>query len=413
MEAITAVRGTNDLVYAQAARMLALENTLRGIAHKYGYEEIRTPVFEHTELFTRGIGEDTDIVSKEMFTFQDRGERSLTLRPEGTASMVRAFVEHHLFAERGINKIFYTGAMYRAERPQKGRYREFHQFGVEVIGSPSPLVDAEIILFNLDVFKTLGLSGLTLTINSVGCPKCNPAYLAALRETFKNDLPSLCETCRTRYDKNVLRMLDCKVESCQPILAKAPAFSDHLCDECKPHFETVKQELANAGIQFTVNPRLVRGLDYYTKTAFEISANMLGAQNAVCGGGRYDNLIGVFNNGKSFPAMGSAFGLERILLALGDAETKNTIDVFVVAFKETADKLMPTLSMLRAAGRSANADYNVSSIKSQLKTADKLGAKYTLILGPEEAAAGECMLRNMTDKTEKRVKIADAAGMIV
>ncbi|MEK6795145.1 MAG: histidine--tRNA ligase [Spirochaetota bacterium] len=413
MEAIQPVRGTNDFIYAEAEKLKRLDDALRAKAAAYGFQEICVPVFEHTELFTRGIGEETDIVSKEMFTFEDRGGRSLTLRPEGTASIVRAFVTANLQAERGINKIFYTGTMYRAERPQKGRYREFRQFGVEVIGSSSPLVDAEVILFNLDLFRTLGLSSLTVKVNSVGCPKCMPVYTEALRHAFANGLPSLCETCRDRYGKNILRMLDCKVETCQPILAKAPAMREHLCDECRDHFAQVLGELDKEKVSYTVDQRLVRGLDYYTKTAFEIQDMSLGSQNAVAGGGRYDGLIAKFNGGKELPAIGSALGVERLMLSLGERlSAPATLDVFVVAFKETSGTLLAVLSALRAAGLSATADFNLPSIKSQLKTANKLSARFALILGPEEAANGECMVKNMTSGEEMRVALDKAAERI-
>lgn len=410
MEEIQPARGTNDFIYGDAEKLTQLTDMLRAKAKEYGFEEIITPVFEHTELFSRGIGEETDIVSKEMFTFEDRGGRSLTLRPEGTASIVRAFVNANLQAERGVNKIFYTGTMYRAERPQKGRYREFRQFGVEVIGSSSPLIDAEIILFNLDLFRSLGLSSLAVKINSVGCPKCMPVFTEALRNTFKDDLPALCETCRTRYGKNVMRMLDCKVESCQPILAKAPAMREHLCEECSTHFNGVLRELDQAKVSYTIDGRLVRGLDYYTKTAFEIQDLSLGSQNAVAGGGRYDMLIGKFNGGKDIPACGSALGVERLMLSLGEKLTApRTLDVFVVAFKETADRVLAVLSAVRAAGLSASADFNLPSVKSQFKTANKLAARFALILGPDEAAKGECVVKNMTSGEEVRVALEKAA----
>lgn len=405
---LQAIRGTNDFIYEEAAKMRHLENVFRKEAALYGFEEVKTPVFEYTELFTRGIGEETDIVSKEMYTFEDRGGRSITLRPEGTASIVRAYLEHSLNTIRNVNKMFYTGAMYRAERPQKGRYREFHQFGVEVMGSNSPLVDVEVISLNISYFNSLGLDNINLLMNTVGCPKCKPNYEVALKEYLNSHKDSLCDSCKRRYNSNVLRVLDCKNESCKEIVLLAPNIGDTVCDECKEHFDEVKKNLDTAKIKYSVNPRLVRGLDYYTKTVFEIQDDLLGAQNAVAGGGRYDNLIGMFNNGKNTPAVGSALGVERLKLALeerGVLALNSAVDVFVVVFKETKDMLLPLLGKARDASMRATGDYNIPSVKSQFKSANSLGASYVIVAGPDEVALGEVNLKNMNSGEEEKVKI--------
>ncbi|EKV56523.1 histidine--tRNA ligase [Brachyspira hampsonii] len=402
-------RGTNDFFYDSSKRLEYIENKIKNIVKLYGYGRIRTPLFEYTDLFTRGIGEGTDIVGKEMFTFEDRGGRSLTLRPEGTASVARAYVENSMQNEFAINKLFYLGTMYRAERPQKGRYREFNQFGVECIGNSSPLIDAEIILLNINVLKEFGINNVNLLINTVGCSKCKPSYNNALKEAIGSRKDELCETCQKRYEGNILRILDCKNEKCKETIKDIPKFYDYVCDECKEHFDKLCEELTRIGQQFTVDSMLVRGLDYYTKTAFEVQTNALGAQSAILGGGRYDNLIGIFNNGKDVPAVGSAMGIERLLLVL---ENQNNIitdrlDAFIVAFKETENEVLKVMQSLRANNISCDYDFAVKSIKSQFKSANKRNAKYAVVLGEDEFKRGMCKLKNMDSGEEKEISIND------
>lgn len=402
-------RGTNDFFYDSSKRLELIESKIKNIVKLYGYGRIRTPLFEYTDLFTRGIGESTDIVGKEMFTFEDRGGRSLTLRPEGTASVARAYVENSMQNEFAINKLFYLGTMYRAERPQKGRYREFNQFGVECIGNSSPLIDAEIILLNINVLKEFGIDNVNLLINTVGCSKCKPSYNNALKEAIGSRKEDLCETCQKRYEGNILRILDCKNEKCKETIKDIPKFYDYVCDECKKHFDKLCEELTRIGQNFTVDPMLVRGLDYYTKTAFEVQTNALGAQSAILGGGRYDNLIGIFNNGKDVPAVGSAMGIERLLLVL---ENQNNIlterlDAYIVAFKETENEVLKIMQNLRANNISCDYDFAVKSIKSQFKSANKRNAKYAVVIGEDELKRGMCKLKNMDSGEEKEVSIND------
>ncbi|WP_295153942.1 histidine--tRNA ligase [uncultured Brachyspira sp.] len=402
-------RGTNDFFYDSSKNLEFIENKIKNIVKLYGYGRIRTPLFEYTELFTRGIGEGTDIVGKEMFTFEDRGGRSLTLRPEGTASVARAYIENSMQNEFAVNKLFYLGTMYRAERPQKGRYREFNQFGAECIGSSSPLIDAEIILLNINILKEFGIDNVNLLINTVGCSKCKPSYNNALKEAIGNKKDELCETCQRRYDINILRILDCKNDRCREIIKDIPKFYDYVCDECKEHFDRLCEELTRIGQSFTVSNTLVRGLDYYTKTAFEVQTDALGAQSAVLGGGRYDNLIGLFNNGKDIPAVGSAMGIERLLIIL---ENQNNIiserlDVFIVAFKETENEVLKIMQKLRANNISCDYGFSAKSIKSQFKYANKRNAKYILVLGEDELKKGMCRLKNMDSTEEKEVSLND------
>ena len=309
---ITAPRGTQDILPDRSGDWQNLEKKIREICVLYGFGEVRTPIFESTELFQRGIGETTDVVSKEMYTFADRGGRSMTLRPENTASVVRAFLEHKLYAERKVHKFYYMGPMFRHDRPQAGRYRQFNQFGVEEIGSRDPAVDAEIIAMAFQLFRELGLTDLVLHLNSVGCPACRPVYRQKLLDFFADKHDSLCEDCRARLDKNPLRVLDCKEDGERMITAGVPLITDCLCEECKDHFHKVQSYLTAAGIEFELDPRLVRGLDYYTKTAFEIMYAPLGAQSTICGGGRYDGLIEEVG-GPSTPGIGFAVGMERLL----------------------------------------------------------------------------------------------------
>lgn len=408
-------RGTNDFFYESASKLEFIEKKIKDIVKLYGYERIRTPIFESTDLFTRGIGEYTDIVGKEMFTFEDRGGRSLTLRPEGTASVVRAYIENSMQNEFSINKLFYIGTMYRAERPQKGRYREFNQFGMECIGTSSPLIDAEVIALNINILKEFGIENANLIINTVGCPKCKPNYNKALREAIGNRKEKLCETCKRRYETNILRILDCKNEKCKEIMKDIPKFYDYVCEECKEHFDKLCEELNKINQKFIIEPMLVRGLDYYTKTVFEVQTNALGSQSAILGGGRYDNLIGLFNSGKNIPALGSAMGLERLLIVLENNQNivKDRLDIFVIAFKETEKEILKVMQELRASNISCDCDFSVKSIKNQFKSANKRNSKFALILGEDELKRNSCKLKNMDTSEEKEIPLNDIYRNII
>ena len=408
-------RGTNDFFYESASKLEFIEKKIKDIVKLYGYGRIRTPIFESTDLFIRGIGEDTDIVGKEMFTFEDRGGRSLTLRPEGTASVVRAYIENSMQNEFSINKLFYIGTMYRAERPQKGRYREFNQFGIECIGGSSPLIDAEIIALNINILKEFGIENINLLINTVGCQKCKPIYNKALREAIGSRKEELCETCQRRYETNILRILDCKNEKCKEILKDIPKFYDYVCYECKEHFDRLCEELNKINQNFTVEPMLVRGLDYYTKTAFEVQTNALGSQSAILGGGRYDNLVGLFNSGKDIPAVGSAMGLERLLIVLENNKniTAGRLDVFIIAFKETEKEILKVMQDLRASNISCDCDFTVKSIKNQFKSANKRNSKFALILGEDELKQNSCKLKNMDTGEEKEIPLNEVSKNIL
>lgn len=408
-------RGTNDFFYESASKLEFIEKKIKDIVKLYGYERIRTPIFESTDLFTRGIGEDTDIVGKEMFTFEDRGGRSLTLRPEGTASVVRAYIENSMQNEFSINKLFYIGTMYRAERPQKGRYREFNQFGMECIGTSSPLIDAEVIALNINILKEFGIENANLIINTVGCPKCKPNYNKVLREAIRNRKEELCETCERRYETNILRILDCKNEKCKEIMKDIPKFYDYVCEECKEHFDKLCEELNKINQKFIIEPMLVRGLDYYTKTVFEVQTNALGSQSAILGGGRYDNLIGLFNSGKNIPALGSAMGLERLLIVLENNQNiiKDRLDIFVIAFKETEKEILKVMQELRALNISCDCDFSVKSIKNQFKSANKRNSKFALILGEDELKRNSCKLKNMDTGEEKEIPLNEIYRNII
>ena len=408
-------RGTNDFFYESASKLEFIEKKIKDIVKLYGYERIRTPIFESTDLFTRGIGEDTDIVGKEMFTFEDRGGRSLTLRPEGTASVVRAYIENSMQNEFSINKLFYIGTMYRAERPQKGRYREFNQIGMECIGTSSPLIDAEVIALNINILKEFGIENANLIINTVGCPKCKPNYNKALREAIGNRKEELCETCNRRYETNILRILDCKNEKCKEIMKDIPKFYDYVCEECKEHFDKLCEELNKINQKFIIEPMLVRGLDYYTKTVFEVQTNALGSQSAILGGGRYDNLIGLFNSGKNIPALGSAMGLERLLIVLENNQNivKDRLDIFVIAFKETEKEVLKVMQELRASNISCDCDFSVKSIKNQFKSANKRNSKFALILGEDELKRNSCKLKNMDTGEEKEIPLNEIYRNII
>ncbi|MCF2599978.1 histidine--tRNA ligase [Anaerovibrio lipolyticus] len=411
-----APRGTKDILPDTVGDWNYVEGEIRELCRRFGYSEIRTPIFEHTELFQRGIGEGTDVVDKEMYTFTDRGERSITLRPENTASAVRAYLQNKLYAQSNLVKLFYIGSMFRYDRPQAGRMREFHQFGVEALGEANPAVDAEVILLAMNLLEGLGLKDLELSINSVGCPKCRSKYRTMLQDFFRDKLEDLCEDCRSRFERSPLRILDCKKDSDKPYMADAPKITDCLCEECAEHFAKLKELLTSAGISFTHDPRLVRGLDYYTKTAFEIKYPPLGAQSAIAGGGRYDGLIEEMG-GNPTPAVGFATGLERLLLALESQnllpEKNRSVDAYVVALGETAQaEGFKLLNSLRQQGLSAAMDFAGRSMKAQMKQANKLGAKYSVILGEDEISEGVVMLRSMEDSSQAKVPMNQVAEKI-
>lgn len=412
-----APKGTKDMLPSQSANWQFVESVVRDICARFGYREIRTPVFEHTELFLRGVGDTTDIVKKEMYTFDDKGGRSLTLKPEGTGGVVRSFVENSLYADAQPTKMYYLSTpVFRYERPQAGRLREHHQFGVEVFGSYGPSIDAEVITVALTLFLTLGIKGLALNINSIGCKQCRPAYNAALREYLKQREDSMCHDCRERMVTNPLRTLDCKEESCRAIVSEAPMMLDCLCDECAAHFEGLKKRLGAAGIEYSVNPYIVRGLDYYTKTVFEIISTDIGAQGTVCGGGRYDGLVEELG-GPSVPGIGFGLGMERLLLVLESLSialpVSRLCDVYVCTLGEAAAvEGFCITNRLREAGVKADCDHMSKSLKAQLKYAGKLDAKFVVIIGDDELSKGSCVLRDMEKSEEKTVPLAELNQII-
>jgi len=402
-------KGTQDILPEDISKWYYIEDMIKEILNKYGYKEIRTPFFEYTDLFVRGIGESTDIVTKEMFTFPDRKGRSLTLRPEGTAPVIRAYLENSMDRISKVIKLFYLGPMFRCEKPQAGRFRQFNQFGIEVIGTKSSAADAEVILTVLDVYKKLGLKNLEILINSVGCKKCRVDYVQKLKKYLNDKKDFLCSECEERYSKNPLRVLDCKKDSCKKIIESAPVITENLCQECELHFLEVKSYLNDQKIIFHEDPQLVRGLDYYTKTAFEIISEGLGAQNAIGGGGRYDDLVEELG-GKPTPAVGFAAGIERMIIAIDQQKVKwpveKGLDIFVAKVNEkNKDTAFRLLQKIRNTGLSVDMDYSEGSLKSQMRIANKIGARYTVIIGEEELSKNMVILRNMQTKEQKEIKI--------
>lgn len=411
-----ALKGTHDILPEEVYKWDYMEGVIRDVCARYGYKEIRTPIIEATELFQRGIGDTTDVVTKEMYTFTDRGNRSVTLRPENTASAVRAYLEHKMYGDQQVHKMFYIGSMFRYDRPQAGRYREFHQFGLEVLGASSPLADAEVIAMACEIFHKLGLRDLDLHLNSIGDKNCRPAYRQKLIEFFEGKKDQLCDDCRERLYKNPLRILDCKEEGCKKASVGAPEITDYLCDDCHAKFEAVKHYLDGLGISYTVDPRLVRGLDYYTNTAFEIQYPPLGAQSAVCGGGRYDGLVEEIG-GPSTPGIGFAIGLERLLLAL---EMQNLIPapksqkrVYIAALGEDAvAEGFKIQEELRGLGVLTDMALQGRSLKGQMKQAGKLDSQFTVIIGSNELEKGAAAVKNMADGTQEDIPFAEVAGYI-
>lgn len=396
-------KGTKDVLPQDSYKWHYVENTAREVANLFGVKEIRTPTFEHTELFLRGVGDTTDIVNKEMYTFEDKGKRSITLKPEGTAGVARAFIENGLISQAMPLKMYYITPVFRYERPQAGRLREHHQFGVEFYGAKTADVDAEVILTAYTLLSKLGLS-VALNINSMGCKECRVEYNKALKEYYKDKLDGMCPTCRERYEKNPLRIIDCKEENCKKINENAPSIIDYLCKECSAHFESLKTYLKIAGLDYTVNPKIVRGLDYYTKTVFEFVTTALGSQGTVCGGGRYDNLIEQIG-GSPVAGVGFGMGLERVLMLMEaqGVEIKNNekVSVFIASIGENASKKAFELCyQLRRNGVSAETDHMGRSMKSQFKYADKIGAEYVIALGDDEISTASCKVRKMLDGSE-------------
>lgn len=405
---IKAIRGFNDVLPDEIGTWQFVERTAREVFEGFGFSEIRIPILERTELFTRGIGEATDIVEKEMYSFTDRSGNSLTLRPEATASMARAYLEHQMYTFDPVAKLYCMGPMFRYERPQRGRYRQFYQIDAEVFGVGNPMVDAEVIIMLIHFLGRVGLENLELQINSLGCRECRPRYREELKKYFMGKSFQLCEDCQRRLQTNPLRIFDCKVESCKEAIADAPQVTDFTCPECQEHFDQVKEYLGMGGLTYILNPRMVRGLDYYTRTAFEVVSYGLGAQNAVTGGGRYDNLFQEIG-GLDIPGIGFAIGVERLISLLPkDKEFMQYPHLFIAVLgKEGQNAAYKLVNQLHLEGIRAELDYEGKSLKSQMRRADKLKARYTLILGEEELKKGKAVLRNMENKFQEEVPTHD------
>lgn len=404
-----AIKGTKDVLPKEVHKNQYIEATALDIAEKFGYKEIRTPMFEHTELFQRGVGDTTDVVQKEMYTFDDKGGRSITLRPEGTAGAVRSYLENGLCNEALPQKVCYVGPCFRYEKPQAGRLREFHQFGVECFGTASPLADAELISLGKSIFDTLEVKDISLEINSIGCPTCRAEYHKALKEYFSSRKDELCDTCRDRLDRNPMRILDCKSPVCSEIAKDAPVVLDYLCEECNEHFKKVQEYLKSMHIDYTINPKIVRGLDYYTKTVFEFITNSIGAQSAVAAGGRYDGLVDELG-GQKTPSLGFAMGLERLMMLMEAQNAPfpdaNVPDLFVVALGDKATlKAVEIVKDMRAEGFTALMDLNQRSVRAQMKYADKLGAKFNIVIGDNEVENGTAKLKNMNTGEETDIAL--------
>ncbi len=407
-EPVRALRGFRDILPDEAWKMTWVEDRARAHFSRYGYREIRLPLVEATELFSRGIGEDTDIVEKEMYTFPDRNGQSITLRPEGTASVVRAYLEGGLRGQGGIAKLFYAGPMFRYERPQKGRYRQFHQLGVEALGGDSPLVDAEVIACLYRLLGEMRVGDVTVLVNSLGCPACRPGFRTALLEAVRGRASELCENCARRMESNPLRVLDCKVPSCRAALEGVPSILDHLCPDCVGHFSALRRSLDGLGVSYRVDSRIVRGLDYYARTAFEATCERLGAQNAVAAGGRYDGLATQVG-GEAVPGIGFAVGLERLALLVDwEGVAAPAPDCYVASASPAAS--LPALALaeeLRRRGWKAECDLEGRSLKSQLRAANRLGIPTVLILGDEELSRGTVQLKDFTANTQREMPVAE------
>ena len=404
------IKGTEDVLPKDSYRWQFVEDVMRKESAAYGFKEIRTPVFEHTELFARGVGQTTDVVQKEMYTFDTKGGESVTLRPEGTAGAARAVLEHGLVNDSLPIKASYFVSCYRYEKPQAGRLREFHQFGLECYGTQSPVADAELICAAQSIFDRLDIKQLRLEINSIGCPTCRAEYHKALKEYFYGYKDELCETCNSRLEKNPLRILDCKSPVCSKIAQGAPKITDYLCDECKEHFASVQKYLDAAGVEYTVNPTIVRGLDYYTKTVFEFVTDFIGAQGTVCGGG-YDGLIEELG-GKHLPSLGFAMGIERLLMLMDkqgiEIPKPSTCDLYVAVMGESASlKSFEIIKAVRSCGLIAETDVVGRGLRAQMKYADKIGAKFSMVLGDNEIEQGKAVIKNMSSGEQTEIVLDD------
>lgn len=401
------IKGTEDVLPKDSYRWQFVEDVMRKESAAYGFKEIRTPVFEHTELFARGVGQTTDVVQKEMYTFDTKGGESVTLRPEGTAGAARAVLEHGLVNDSLPIKASYFVSCYRYEKPQAGRLREFHQFGLECYGTQSPAADAELICAAQSIFDRLGIKQLRLEINSIGCPTCRAEYHKALKDYFGGCKDELCDTCNSRLEKNPMRILDCKSPVCSKIAQGAPKITDYLCDECKEHFASVQKYLDAAGVEYTVNPTIVRGLDYYTKTVFEFVTDFIGAQGTVCGGGRYDGLIEELG-GKHLPSLGFAMGIERLLMLMNkqgiEIPKPSTCDLYVAVMGESASlKSFEIIKAVRSCGLIAETDIVGRGLRAQMKYADKIGAKFSMVLGDNEIEQGKAVIKNMSSGEQTEI----------
>lgn len=414
MAKISSVRGFRDILPEETLKWQRAEEKIRTIFFDFGIREIRIPVLEKTDLFKRGIGEATDIVEKEMYTFLDRGNEYLTMRPEATAGVIRAYIEHHLYEKDPIAKLFTIGPMFRRERPQKGRFRQFHQINVEFLGQEDPRIDAELMAMLMHLLNELGLSNLKLEINSLGCAACRPAFRETAIGFLKQKEGELCADCRRRLETNPLRIFDCKNEACQETIAGAPLILDFICDECREHFEEVKSHLGLLDVSFVINRKMVRGLDYYTRTAFEITTESLGAQNAVTGGGRYDGLVEMLG-GPAISGIGFAIGFDRLIAMLPDTDGQNASGphIFIAALGNDALRHAFSLcNTLRRTGIRAEMDLSGKSLKSQMKRANKLGCSHTLIIGDTEMGEGAAPLRDMLSGTQESIDIYDTGALI-
>lgn len=414
---ITAPKGTHDIIPGESHAWQHIENIIKSICSNYGYKQIRFPVFENTELFDRGVGDTTDVVQKEMYTFTDKGGRSLSLRPEGTASAVRCYIEHNFQNIPAPVKLFYLITCYRYERPQSGRYREFNQFGIENFGSNSPATDAEVIALAMNVLKSAGIADLKLYINSIGCSECRKKYNEVLMAYLEAHKDCLCDLCKDRMTRNPLRVLDCKNSSCHEIIKDAPTVDSVLCDDCKTHFEALKKHLDEISIPYIVDTTLVRGLDYYTKTVFEIKSDDLGAQSTVCGGGRYDGLVEQLG-GAATPGIGFSLGIERLMNILQSKgiiiEDTDTPDIYIASLGENAlNFAFKACEALRCNGIKAEFDHASRSVKAQMKYADKINARYCVVIGDDELAQGKANLKKMDDGSTVEINLADLSGGIL
>lgn len=413
---INVPRGTADILPEEAELWNYIEEKAKNAFKRYNYLEIRTPIFEQTELFQKGVGETTDIVEKEMYTFKDKSDRSLTLRPEGTAPVVRSFVENKLYSSPDPVKLYYNGPMFRYERPQSGRTRQFTQIGVEALGSNDPSIDAEVISLAIKQFEDMGLQDLRLELNSVGCKKCRPVHRASLVAHLEESKDQLCKDCRSRLERNPMRILDCKNESCKLLTASAPTIDQFLCDDCQEHYTSVKEYLTALNIDYVENPRLVRGLDYYTQTAFEIIADSIGAIGTICGGGRYNGLVSEMG-GDDVPGIGFAYSLERISLALKtqgvEPSEKKNLDAYLISLGEPAKKTAAILlNQLRNQGLKAEMDYLDRKMKAQMKAADRAKASYVIIIGEDELASNQLIVRNMLNGEQETQPFEALAGYL-